>query len=93
MPVTNGSFRNHCPACLWSRHLDVRPGDRAANCGGLMRPVSLDHRPGKGNVIVHRCVRCREVRVNRVARDTAQPDDLDVIMSLPPMAGRWGAGR
>ena len=32
--------RNHCPFCLWSRHLDELPGDRASECGGLMEPVS-----------------------------------------------------
>ncbi len=26
--------RNHCPNCLTSLHLDVEPGDRAADCGG-----------------------------------------------------------
>ena len=26
--------RNHCPNCLSSLHLDVEPGDRAADCGG-----------------------------------------------------------
>jgi hypothetical protein len=27
--------RDHCPSCLWSRHLDdERPGDRASECGG-----------------------------------------------------------
>ncbi|MGH3301842.1 MAG: RNHCP domain-containing protein [Streptosporangiaceae bacterium] len=35
-PLVNGSYRNHCPACLWSQHVDVRPGDRASPCCGLM---------------------------------------------------------
>ena len=29
--------RNHCPNCLSSQHLDVEPGDRAADCGGVRR--------------------------------------------------------
>lgn len=42
-PLTNGSFRNHCPFCLFSKHLDNHPGDRLSNCKGLMRPISLDY--------------------------------------------------
>src|SRR5512137_2268473 len=34
--------RNHCPYCLWSRHLDLlRPGDRLAACKEKMKPVGL----------------------------------------------------
>ena len=35
------SHRNHCPNCLASLHLDVEPGDRAADCGGIMDPVAV----------------------------------------------------
>jgi hypothetical protein len=28
-PLSNGSYRNHCPACLLSKHVDILPGDRA----------------------------------------------------------------
>lgn len=84
VPLTNGSYRNHCPACLYSKHVDTVPGDRAATCHGLMRPVGLDHRPGKGWVLVHRCERCRLVRANRLAFDTTQPDDLDALARLGP---------
>ena len=33
--------RNHCPNCLSSLHLDNEPGDRAADCGGIMDPVAV----------------------------------------------------
>lgn len=33
--------RNHCPNCLSSLHLDVEPGDRAADCGGIMDAVAV----------------------------------------------------
>ncbi len=83
VPLTNGGYRNHCPACLWSRHVDgARPGDRAATCGGPMRPVGLDHRAGKGWMVVHRCEQCGRTRRNRVARDTVQPDDLHPVLSM-----------
>lgn len=86
VPLTNGSYRNHCPACLHSKHVDVVPGDRASTCHGPMRPVRLERRPGKGLVVVHRCARCGSVRPNRVAADTRQPDDLDALARLA--AGR-----
>lgn len=81
-PLTNGSYRNHCPSCLYSKHVDIVPGDRAAACGGLMAPVGLDYRPGKGHVLVHRCMRCGAVRRNRIAVDAEQPDDLDAILRV-----------
>ena len=28
--------RDHCPLCLYSKHVDINPGDRANNCKGLM---------------------------------------------------------
>ena len=29
---TDGHYRNHCPHCLWSLHVDELPGDRASDC-------------------------------------------------------------
>jgi DNA-directed RNA polymerase subunit RPC12/RpoP len=76
-PLQNGSYRNHCPFCLYSRHVDGRPGDRASSCGGLMEPVGIDFRSGKGLMVEHRCVRCGFGRPNRVA-----PDDTDAVIDL-----------
>jgi len=79
----SGSFRNHCPHCLWSRHVDDQPGDRAADCGGPMRPVRIEHRSGKGMVLVHCCEWCGHRSVNRVAvDDPAQPDAADALGSI-----------
>lgn len=42
VPTGAGSnHRNHCPYCLSSQHLDNEPGDRSADCGGVMEPVSV----------------------------------------------------
>jgi hypothetical protein len=81
-PLTNGGYRNHCPACLWSRHVDDRPGDRASPCRAMMRPDRIDHRSGKGLVIVHRCHGCGFTRSNRIAEDTRQRDDVDALAAL-----------
>jgi DNA-directed RNA polymerase subunit RPC12/RpoP len=66
----SGSARNHCPYCLYSKHVDdVKPGDRLATCHGLMRPIGLDYRKGKGEVIIHECEKCGKKIVNIPAPD------------------------
>ncbi len=80
---TNGGYRNHCPYCLWSVHLDVQPGDRSSDCRGPMEPVGLTRPRGKGLAVVHRCTRCGVRRVNRIADETDVPDDLDIVLRLP----------
>lgn len=77
------SSRNHCPFCLWSLHLDVNPGDRAADCGGQMEPVRVEVDARRGFVIVHRCTRCGAVRRNRAAHEAkVQPDDKRLLIRL-----------
>lgn len=81
-PLQNGSVRNHCPRCLHSRHLDVFPGDRAADCGGLMVPVAVEHSAKKGWVIVHRCQACGHQGRNKAALDDPAGDDYARIVEL-----------
>ena len=33
------SARDHCNYCLYSKHVDIFPGDRANNCKGLLKPI------------------------------------------------------
>ena len=61
--------RNHCPNCLSSLHLDNEPGDRAADCGGIMDPVGVWVRKNGEWAIIHRCRRCGHLSSNRVAAD------------------------
>ena len=65
IPENAGSdHRNHCPNCLSSLHVDIDPGDRASDCGGIMEPVAVWVRKG-----IHRCKRCGVLHSNRVAAD------------------------
>ena len=65
-----GSARNHCPHCLCSLHVDdVKPGDRLSDCHGLMIPIGMDHRKGKGEVIRQKCQKCGKEMVNIIAPD------------------------
>ncbi|HVJ55820.1 MAG TPA: RNHCP domain-containing protein [Aliidongia sp.] len=66
--VTGNGYTNHCPACLYSKHVDIAPGDRAAECGGLMRPIGSELRAGR-YFVIHECTRCGLTRPNRIADD------------------------
>lgn len=80
--LSNGSYRNHCPFCLCSLHVDHKPGDRLNPCRGLMRPVGLTHKSKKGWQIIHRCTRCGGQSANKVATNTVQPDDVGLVAQL-----------
>lgn len=105
VPVGAGSdHRNHCPNCLSSLHLDLEPGDRAADCGGIMDPVGVWVRKNGEWAVIHRCRRCGALSSNRVAADdnpmklmsialkplTAPPFPLERIRELTDLMG--GAG-
>lgn len=71
-PHPTGSARNHCPYCLASKHVDdMKPGDRASECHGLMLPIGIDHRKGKGDMIRQKCQKCSKEMINMVAPDDA----------------------
>ncbi len=82
--VHGTGYTNHCPRCLWSKHVDVHPGDRAAGCHGLMQPVGLEVERGR-YVIVHRCTRCGLVRRNRAAPE----DDFEALLRLARGEPTW----
>ncbi|TSA83732.1 RNHCP domain-containing protein [Deinococcus detaillensis] len=83
LPLSNGSVRNHCPACLHSLHLDVFPGDRAANCGGLLEPMEVEQHPKKGWMIAYRCQKCGHTGRNKAALDDPnQPDDFEALLAV-----------
>jgi RNHCP domain-containing protein len=85
-PVPSGGrHRNHCPFCLYSKHVDAgQSGDRASACGALMAPIGAFQRPNGEHVVVHRCLGCGFERFNRIAAD----DDFDFVLSLPVLPPR-----
>lgn len=70
--------RNHCPKCLSSLHVDIKPGDRASLCKGIMEPIGVWARKGGEWAVIHRCRLCGELRSNRIAAD----DNLALLLSL-----------
>ncbi len=87
-PLKAGSYRNHCPFCLYSRHVDIVPGDRAADCGGLMEPIKIIYNSKKGYQIVHRCQKCGFERSNIISEDPRQPDDIEAITDIMRRSAR-----
>ncbi len=76
--------RNHCPNCLHSVHLDVEPGDRAADCGGLMEPIAVWVRRGGEWAVIHRCRQCGALSSNRIAAD--DNDALLLSLAVRPLS-------
>ncbi len=75
--VHGNGYTNHCPKCLWSRHVDNNPGDRAATCGGMMQPVAVES-DGERFVITHKCEICGKEKRQR----TSDNDDMNAIIEL-----------
>ncbi len=68
--VKGDGFTDHCPECLWSKHVDVNPGDRKADCGGLMEPVGIK-KEGEKYVIYYNCLVCGyKHRVKKAEKDS-----------------------
>lgn len=76
--VLGYSCRNHCPYCLYSKHVDRNPGDRSEECHGLLEPIGLEISSKKGEVIIFRCKKCGNIRKNKVAQD----DDRTKVIKL-----------
>ncbi|MCO4743562.1 MAG: RNHCP domain-containing protein [Proteobacteria bacterium] len=74
VPFGGRTARNHCPWCLHSLHVDVVPGDRAADCGGLLVPVGAKYAHGQWT-LRHRCAVCGAERRVRALEDAEVPDD------------------
>jgi hypothetical protein len=88
-PLLSGvKNRNHCPYCLWSKHLDLyQAGDRLSACKAGMQPAGLALKRSRkkyGQVqggelmLIHLCTGCGSVSINRIAAD----DDAERIYEV-----------
>lgn len=75
--VVGNGFTNHCPKCLWSKHVDVEPGDRASNCDGLMKPIRVE-KEGEEYKITHKCIVCNHEKRNK----SNVEDDFNELVNL-----------
>lgn len=70
-------YTNHCFNCLWSKHVDVNPGDRAESCDGMMEPVKIDFENGE-YVINHKCIKCGMTKRKKLENN----DNFDVAVAI-----------
>lgn len=83
VPLAKRTCRNHCPFCLFSKHVDIFPGDRANECRGLLEPIGYEQHSKKGLMLRFRCRRCREETRNiALLDDPLCPDNYDQILLL-----------
>ena len=75
--VKGTGYTDHCPECLWSKHVDVNPGDREAECGGLMEPIGVEVKGGE-YIIHYQCQRCGY----RFRVKAAPEDNFEKILKL-----------
>lgn len=86
--ISGVNNRNHCPYCLWSCHLDLfAAGDRLSACKAPMKPIGLTMKPGRNKyrrdaggelMLIHQCVECKTLSINRIAAD----DDSETILAV-----------
>jgi hypothetical protein len=75
--VIGNGYTNHCATCLWSKHVDVDPGDRLAACGGLMEPVLIEG-SSPSYILTHKCTLCGHEKRNVIASN----DSAEKIVEL-----------
>lgn len=73
----NYTARDHCPNCLYSKHVDIMPGDRMNKCQGLLKPIGIEKFKGSYKII-YKCTKCNEEHKNIMAKD----DNMDLIIEL-----------
>ena len=71
------SSRDHCPFCLYSKHVDIFPGDRSNQCKGLLEPIGIEKFKNTFKII-YKCQKCKQEHKNIIAKD----DDMDLIINL-----------
>ena len=69
--------RDHCPYCLYSKHLDINPGDRLSDCKGDLIPIDIEKHKDTFKII-YKCSRCNTIRKNIIAKD----DNFDEILRI-----------
>ncbi len=73
----NYTARDHCNKCLYSKHVDINPGDRANSCKGLLKPIGIEKFKDTYKII-YKCEKCGQLHKNIVASD----DNFDLIIDL-----------
>ena len=73
----NYSARDHCNYCLYSKHVDIMPGDRLNTCLGLLKPIGIEKYKNTYKII-YKCEKCHQEHKNIMADD----DDFNEIINI-----------
>ena len=77
VPKLNYTARDHCPFCLYSKHVDINPGDRQNKCCGLLKPIEIEKFKNTYKII-YKCNKCNKIHKNVMAID----DNFDKIIEV-----------
>lgn len=77
VPKLNYTARDHCQFCLFSKHVDVLPGDRANECCGLLEPIAIEKFKDSYKII-YKCQKCGQIHRNIMAID----DNFDILLEI-----------
>ena len=84
--IQGTGYTNHCPKCLFGKHVDINPGDRKNRCLGLMEPIRIEA-TRKGYIIVHKCLKCGAVKRNK----SSPNDSFESILAVSKKTAQGGA--
>ena len=73
----NYTARDHCPYCLYSKHVDILPGDRKNTCHGLLKPIGIEKYKNTYKII-YKYISCNQIHKNIMAKD----DNFEKIIEL-----------
>ena len=73
----NYTERDHCPYCLYSKHVDINPGDRKNECCGLLEPMDIEKFKDTYKII-YKCQKCGKDHKNVMAVD----DNFNKILEI-----------
>lgn len=77
VPKSDYTARDHCPYCLYSKHVDINPGDRLNECKGLLVPIGIEKFKDTYKII-YRCDKCKQIHKNIMSKD----DNMELIIQL-----------
>ena len=69
--------RDHCPYCLYSKHVDINPGDRQNTCLGMLKPIGIEKYKDTYKIL-YTCEKCHKPHKNIIAKD----DDMNEIINI-----------
>jgi len=75
--VVGSGYTNHCTECLWGKHVDINPGDRAEDCGGMMIPYDVESKNDQ-YTLLHKCKKCGFERRNKMGKG----DNFNMVLKI-----------